>query len=423
MLAMLTTIVMEYIDAAMVGSLGARASASIGIVSTTVWLFGGLNTSACTGFYVQVAHLIGGNQWREAWLVFRHSFLAVTLFSLLLATVGASISHQLPIWLGGETAIQSDAAIYFLIFALSLPIGALSALCGGMLRSSGNVIIPSVLNILICVLDVVFNFIFIFLLHWGVLGAALGSVAAYIIGALLMICLAIRQMRRLCLPHVSQANGDTLPANFRHQVLGKAAKISAPMALQHLVMCGAQIASTVIVAPLGTIAIAANSFGITVESLCYMPGYGIAEAATTLVGQSLGARRPALARSFGKIALTMGIAIMSFMAVIMYVTAPAVMSLMTPDAAVQSLTVACLRIEAWAEPFFAASIVTYGIFVGTGKTLIPSVMNLASIWLVRITLAAILAATLGLQGVWIAMATELTFRGIIFLLRFRFAKL
>ena len=184
-------------------------------------------------------------------------------------------------------------------------------------------------------------------------------------------------------------------------------------------MCGAQITSTVIIAPLGTIAIAANSFGIIVESLCYMPGHGIADAATTLVGQSLGAQRKPLARSFGRITVGLGMAVMTFMAVVMYLFAPEVMSLMTPDATVQALTSQVLRIEAFAEPMYAASIVCYGVFVGAGDTKIPCSMNLASIWAVRITLAAWLAGSMGLVGVWIAMAIELCFRGIIFLWRLR----
>ena len=110
---------------------------------------------------------------------------------------------------------------------------------------------------------------------------------------------------------------------------------------------------------------------------------------------------------------------MTMMAVVMYTASPALLSIMTPDVAVQKLTVTVLRIEAFAEPMFAASIVCYGIFVGARDTLIPCTMNLTSIWLVRIVLAFFLASRMGLQGVWIAMAVELTFRGIIFLLRFR----
>ena len=113
----------------------------------------------------------------------------------------------------------------------------------------------------------------------------------------------------------------------------------------------------------------------------------------------------------------MGVAVMTVLGVVMYMTAPYLMGLMTPDIDVQHLATQILRIEAFAEPMFAASIVAYGVFVGAGDTLIPCAMNLGSIWVVRITLAVVLSATMGLQGVWIAMATELCFRGVIFLVR------
>ena len=67
--------------------------------------------------------------------------------------------------------------------------------------------------------------------------------------------------------------------------------------------------------------------------------------------------------------------------------------------------------------WIAAAIVSYGVFVGAGSTLVPSCMNLFSIWAVRLSLAALLAPVLGLRGVWIAMCTELCFRGTIFLIR------
>ena len=201
-------------------------------------------------------------------------------------------------------------------------------------------------------------------------------------------------------------------------ILRRCFKISLPMGVEHFIMCSAQIMSTIIIAPLGTVALAANSFGITIEALCYMPGYGISDASTALVGQSLGARRRHLARSFGRITLTMGILIMSLMGVVMYLYSPALMSLMTPDTAVQLQAVKCLRIEAFAEPMFVANIVAYGIFVGAGDTLIPCGINLGCIWAVRIPLAALLVGTMGLHGAWVAMAIDLSLRGIIFLWRF-----
>ena len=189
------------------------------------------------------------------------------------------------------------------------------------------------------------------------------------------------------------------------------------MGLQHLLMGSAQIVSTLIVAPLGTVAIAAHSLAITVESLCYMPGYGTAEAATTLVGQGIGAGQKALTRSFARMSVGLGITVMTVMGMLMWLFAPELMALMSPIEEVITLGSQILRIEAWAEPMFAAAIVINGVFIGAGDTLIPAVMSLCSMWFVRLTLAASFAPKYGLKGVWTAMAIELTFRGSIFLTR------
>lgn len=425
-MAQVSSIIMQYIDAAMVGSLGANASASIGLVSTTTWLFWGLCAAAATGFSVQVAHHVGAGNTRAAKEVLRQSIGATLLFSFLLLLIGSAISNDLPRWLGGDAAIAPDASLYFLIFILSLPALQLNFLAGGMLRCSGNMFVPGMLNVLMCVLDVMFNTVLIFPtreLHvaaftfslpgagLGVAGAAIGTALAQLVTAALMmwfLCFCSSELR------LAGARGSFLP---KANTLRKAIRIGLPMGCEHVILCGAQIFTTVIVAPLGTLAIAANSFAITAESLCYMPGYGIADAATTLVGQSLGAGRRELARRFAWITVSAGMVVMACMGVIMYMGAPLMMGLMTPDAEVHALGVMALRTEAFAEPMFAASIVAYGVFVGAGDTLIPSVMNLLSIWAVRLTLAAALAPSMGLQGVWLAMCIELCFRGIIFLVR------
>lgn len=440
MLAQLVQIVMEYIDAAMVGSLGAEASASIGLVSSTIWLFGGLCHAFGAGFSVQVAHQIGANRFEEARHILRQSLLCAVLFSVTLAAIGVGIARQLPHWLGGAADICHDATIYFAISAAMLPFMTLMALSAGMLRSAGNVKVPSVMMATACLLDVIFNWIFIFRMGWGVFGAAVGSALAYGIVALAITTYLLFRSETLrlsldaekeILNNKSEIEISLADAPKPHtdrssfvpcrRTLHKWWHIAWPMGAEHFVMCAAHVASTVIIAPLGTIAIAANSFGIIVESLCYMPGHGVADAATTLVGQSLGAQRKPLARSFAHISVGLGMAVMTVMGIVMYLTAPAVMSLMTPDDAVQALTTRVLRIEAFAEPMFAAQIVCYGVFVGAGDTLIPCGMNLASIWVVRISLALIFTKVLGLGlvGYWMAMAIELCFRGAIFLWRLK----
>ena len=143
----LVHIMMQYIDASMVGSLGAQASASIGLVSTSIWLFGSLCAAVSVGFYVQVAHKIGANDFAGAREVLRQSFMACILFALVLSCIGVSISHYLPHWLGGGEDICHDASLYFMFFSMCLPFSMLNSLCAGMLRCSGNMHVPSILNI------------------------------------------------------------------------------------------------------------------------------------------------------------------------------------------------------------------------------------------------------------------------------------
>ena len=109
--------------------------------------------------------------------------------------------------------------------------------------------------------------------------------------------------------------------------------------------------------------------------------------------------------------------VMTLMGMLMWCFAPELMSVMTPVDEIIEVGTECLRIEAFAEPMFAAAIVCNGVFVGAGDTLKPAALSLFSMWGVRLTLAALLAGTYGLPGVWFAMAIELTFRGAIFLAR------
>ena len=410
-LAQISATVMFFIDASMVGHLGAKASAAIGLVETTGWLMGGLGAAANMGFSVQVAHAIGANDFERARRVLRQSLVCCLLWSLAITSIALMVSGRLPFWLGGSEEIAHDASLYFALIGVFGIFYQIEGLGGSMLKCSGNMKIPSMLNIWMCVMDVVFNYLFIYVLGLGVMGAALGTGLAELITAGMMMYFLLVRSDMLSL--VGR------PGSFKPKadVVRNAFKIGAPMGLQHMLMGGAQIVSTLIVAPLGTVAIAAHSLGITVESLCYMPGFGIAEAATTLVGQSFGAGKRMLTQSFARMSTGLGVAVMTLMGVMMWIFASELMSLMTPVDEIIAIGAECLRIEAFAEPMFAASIVINGIFIGAGDTLRPAIMSLASMWGVRLTLAALLATTYGLPGVWTAMAIELTFRGIIFLVR------
>ena len=410
-LAQISATVMFFIDASMVGHLGAKASAAIGLVETTGWLMGGLGSAANMGFSVQVAHFIGANDMEAARRVLRQSIVCCIIWALVISITALCISPYLPYWLGGNEEIAHDASLYFAIFGFSGIFFQMEGLAGSMLKCSGNMKIPSMLNIGMCVMDVVFNYIFIYILGMGVMGAAVGTGVAMLVTACAMMYFLLVKSKMLSLVGRS---GSFKP---KEDTIRTAVKIGAPMGLQHLLMGGAYIVSTMIVAPLGTIAMAAHSLAITVESLCYMPGYGIAEAATTLVGQGIGAGQRLLTRSFARMSVALGIGVMTLMGVLMWIFAPELMALMSPVEEVIALGTQVLRIEAWAEPMFAAAIVCNGVFIGAGDTIIPAIMSLGSMWAVRLTMAATLAPKFGLKGVWTAMAIELLFRGSIFLIR------
>lgn len=423
-LAQVTTVLMFYIDAGMVGSLGAEPSAAIGLVEPATWLIFSLVSAVTMGFSVQVAHFIGANDFPKARAVMRHGYVFGLCFSLLMLLIAFLIGPRLPIWLGGGADIQHDAMVYFLIFSGITPFHLIEYMSGAMLKVAGDMRRPSMMAILMCVLDVIFNYFLIFPTRTislfgieltmpgfgaGVAGAALGSLLAFVCVALPLAYYAIFRSPILAWKQ------DIERFSWRWQYIWNALKISAPMGLQYLLMNGAQLVSTMIVAPLGNVAIAAHSFAITAESLCYMPGYGISEAATTLVGQSVGADRRDLHRSFAWMTVFLGMIVMAFMGVVMYIFAPEMIGLLSPVTAIQDLGTSVLRIEAFAEPFFAAAIVAYSVCVGAGDTLKPSMINLGSMWLIRLTLAYCLASQYGLRGVWFAMAVELSLRGVMFI--------
>lgn len=412
-LTQITTIAMQYIDSAMVGALGADASAAIGLVASSTWLFGGVTTAVSAGFSVQVAHRIGAGEDTEARTVVRHGLAAALTLAALLALLGLGICRQLPCWLGGGAEICADASAYFLTFSLMLPFSQLNSLTAGFLQCAGDMVTPSVLNAVMCGLDVVCNALLI--PHFGVLGAGMGTALACALVSLAMAwCCCVRNAQ------LRLRRGETHA--FRPEILKKAFRIGAPVAVQEIAMNGAMVASTMILAPLGAAAIAANSFAVTAESLCYMPGYGVGSAATTLVGRSVGAGDAAQARRYGNICTALGGALMGCTGLLMMIFCPFVFRLLTPVAEVRTLAAQALRIGLLAEPLFGVSIAAAGALRGAGDTLVPSLLNLGSIWIVRLGLSLLLVGKLGLRGMWIAMAIELCVRGALMLWRQKTSK-
>lgn len=410
-IAQISSILMQYIDAAMVGNLGENPSAAIGLVASSTWVLGSLVHASSIGYTVQVAHAVGAGNQQKAKDIFLESILICLVFSTFLTILGVFISKYLPFWLGSEQKIWKDASVYFLVYCLSTPFFQFIYLTGGMLQCSGNMKIPGILNSLLCILDAIFNVIFIKFCGLGVLGAALGTTLSAVVIALILVYYTIFKSSYLKLTNYKKN------AEKDRTISKQALKLAAPVAVEKVAFTGALVAVTKLIAPLGGIALAANSFAVTAEALCYMPGYGIQDAAATLTGQSVGAKRDDLTKSFSWITVNAGMIIMGIMGLIMFGICPFVFKLLTPVTDIQNLAIKILRLELIAEPLYGASIVATGALRGQGDTFIPSLLNLFSVWIVRLGLSILLVGPYGLMGIWIAMTAELCFRGIIFLIR------
>ena len=416
---------MEYIDAAMVGHIGAEATAAIGIVSSSTWLLHGVLVGLYTAFSIQIAQYLGADRQEDARGVLRQSMLFNLILGLGAAAFGIGISRFLPGWLGADPSLQANASAYFAIWSAALPFTMAMGMYTAQLRATGDALTPGLISVLVCVLDIVFNF---FLINpsrtlvlfgrtvtvWGaglgVPGAALGTALSDVVGGLLALAILLLRDGPLCIRR---------PGSWKitRSCLMNLWRVGAPLAAERAALSSAQVVLVRIVSGLGTVAIAANSLGVSAEGLCYMAGYGIQDASIALIGQAVGANRRDMSKRFAWLCTLMGMGIMALSGAGLWLFAPALMGIFTADAAVIALGARVLRIEAFAEPMFGASIVASGAMQGAGDSTACFVLNLVSMWGIRLTLASFFAPRFGLAGVWGSMCCELCIRGLLFLFR------
>ena len=399
---------MSYI--AMVGSLGYKATAAIGVVASTTWLFGGICTAAVLGFSVQVAQYLGAGKNKLARQVVCQSILFNIIFGLCMASVVVASSFYLPKLLGADPSICRDATLYLAIVGAFIPFNMMAMLHSGMLRCSGNAVLPSLMNISMCVFDVIFNYFFIYILNLGVAGAALGTGMAQLVVGFILMYIVVKKEKSLRLL------GDE-SWKFNKAILKNVVNLSIPAGLERVTLSLAQVVMTGVVSGMGAISVAINYVAVSAEGLCYLPAYGIGGAATTLVGQSIGANRKDMAKRFAYLTTLLSFVLVIFMSVIMFVFAPFLASTLTNSQEVIDGASECLRIVSFSEPLFAISIVVMGALRGAGDSKRPFVLNALSMWGMRVLPIIIFTKRYGVIGVWATMTFELVFRGIIFFIR------
>ena len=327
----------------------------------------------------------------------------------------------LPELLGSDPEIAPAARSYFCTVAFFFPFSMASALYSSILRCSGNILLPSIMNVGMCVFDVIFNFIFIYpprdIGGFHVWGAGLGVQGAALGTGLAQACVAVTLLLGIiCRRGPLRFQGNET-WRFTKPCMNNMLRLSTPTALERMALSLAQIVMTSVVAGMGTVAVASNYVAVQTESICYLPAFGVASAATALVGQSIGARRLDMAKRFAYGTTILGSILVFFMALLMFGFAPFLTSLLTADTEVAEVSAGLLRIVAFSEPLFAVSIVATGALRGAGDSKAPFFINLFTMWGVRVMTVLVFTHRFGVTGVWISMTAELITRGIVFLIR------
>ena len=425
--------VLNFSDTAMVGALGAVATAAVGITSTSIWLSGSVISAVSVGLSIQLAQSVGAGNYGRAKKVIGQSLLTSLTVGILLAAVFFGLHWQLPLWLGAETAVVPHAQAYLQVISLSLLFNMLSSVFSSLLRCMGDTHTPLKYNFTAIILNIIFNFLFIFPsrnltvfgltfpmfgLGLGVAGAAWGTALSLAVSAILLLLSLCDKRREI---HLSLQKEQLKPDR---EILKNMVFLGIPTAMEQFISTSGQVASTRIVSTLGTVAVAANTLAVSAESLSYMPAYGVSVATTTLVSQSIGADKKDDAMNFGKIANRLGFCAMIFVGVLLFLLAEPLIRLFTRDESVIPLAAAMLRIVAIAQPLNASYSILSGALRGAADVKSPFFIGVFGMWGLRVPLALLFVFVFhwGLHGYWIAMIIDNMTKGALTIFRFRQGK-
>ncbi len=411
------------IDTAMVGSLGPSATASVAINVSTLWLIEGFSTALSAGFMYVIAHSLGEGNVSYAKQAAKQAITTSLFLGTITMIIAELISPYLCIWLGGKAEIYNDARMYLSILGFGMIFKSLTIILSSVLRAAGNTKTPLRINIAANLINIAGNFLLInstrtmtvagrSFTMWGaglgVSGAAAATaISQFVSGVLLLIA-----MYRAATPIRLDIRGSY---SLTKNIMSKVIKISVPVAMERMTLSLGQIVLTSIISSAGTIALAVHQLVNQCESMMYLPAYGFASSATTLVGQSLGAGDGKLADRFARLLFIINTAFILIICVPMFIFSGQVISLFTPSAETIALGDIALKINAGTEPLFAITVVMGGICRGSGDVKFPLFLSLGGMWLIRLTLAFIFTHFFGFGviGVEAALGIDVTVRGLL----------
>ena len=386
MLEQLMQTAVQYVDTAMVGSLGTQATAAVGATSTVNWLIGSSISALSVGFLAYVSQACGSGERQRAVKASSQAVLTTLVVGIFFTVLTLSLGGLVPVWMQVEPEIQELAGTYFFILYTPMLFRTASIIFGTLLRSVGDTRTPMRVGVWVNIINVVLNFLLIYPTGTyfgitipgaglGVIGAAIASAVSFAFGGAAITVALWRH------PMISP-RGQSLRPDW--QILKPCLKVALPNAMQRFGTSLGYVAFAAMINSLGDVATAAHTIANTVESAFYIPGYGMQTAAATLAGNALGARDEQKIRDLGRMILTIEVCLMILSGSALFAFAPNMMQLFSRDQEVILLGAVVLRMVAVSEPFYGVSIIIEGMLQGMGKTMMPFVCNIAGMWGVRI---------------------------------------
>lgn len=397
----------QYIDTAMVGTLGTHATAAVGATATVNWLINGTVSAIGVGFLSYISKACGAGDRDRAKRAAAQAVLVTLIVGIGFTVLALALSTRVPVWMRADPSIQELASQYF--FVMYTPMLARSAilLFGNLFRAVGDSKTPMRVGLMVNLINVAGNLLLIYptrVWHgltlygagWGVVGAAAASAAAYFVGGIVITVALWRH------PRISPRGFSLKPESA---ILRPCLQVALPNALQRFATSLGYVAFAAMVNSLGETATAAHTIANTVESAFYVPGYGMQMAAATLAGNALGAGEHKKINHLAGMLLTLEVAMMVVSGGLLFLFAPNMMGLFSADAAVIALGAVVLRMVAVSEPFYGVSIILEGMMQGMGQTMLPFVIGVTGMWGVRIvgTFLCTQIFGMGLVSAWACM--------------------
>ncbi|MBR3972797.1 MAG: MATE family efflux transporter [Oscillospiraceae bacterium] len=411
MLEQLMMTAVQYIDTAMVGTLGTQATAAVGSTTTVNWLFGSSTSALGIGFLAYIAKAHGAGDQENARRASAQAVMVTIIMGTLFTALTLGLSEQIPVWMQVDGSIRDLATAYFFILYTPMLFRTAITIFGTVLRAAGDTKTPMKIGVVVNVINVVLNFLLIYPTRqmylfgleftmigagWGVVGAAVASAIGFAVGGILITGALWRH------PAISP-RGHSLKPDL--QILKPCLKVAIPNMLQRFGTSLGYVAFASMVNSLGDVATAAHTIANTVESAFYIPGYGMQTAAATLAGNAYGARDNKRMKELSSMFLPIEVVLMIFSGGTLFLAAPVLMGIFSESAEVIGLGTAVLRMVALSEPFYGVSIIVEGMMQGVGKTKSPFVFNIIGMWGVRIIGTFVCTQLLGygLISAWACM--------------------